>query len=58
VINNSSTAVVRNFPATHSGWPTGASVRDLLTGKKYTVESHSIVNVRLPSRSGAILAMQ
>jgi glycosidase len=58
VINNSSTAVVRNFPATHSGWPHGASVRDLLTGKKYTVESHSIVNVRLPSRSGAILAMQ
>lgn len=57
-INNSNAAVVRNVPATHSGWPTGASVRDLLTGKKYTVESHSIVNVRLPSRSGAILAMQ
>lgn len=57
-INNSESPVVRNFPATHSAWPNGASVRDLLTGRRYTVESHSIVNLRLPPRAGAILAMQ
>lgn len=57
-INNSDSPVVRNIPATHSGWHNGAPVRDLLSGKKYTVESHTIANLRLPPKSGAILAMQ
>jgi len=57
-INNSDTAVVRNIPATHSGWHDGGGVRDLLSGKKFEIENHFVANLRLPARSGAILAGQ
>ncbi len=57
-INNSDTAVVRNIPTTHSGWHDGMGVRDLLSGKKFEIENHFVANLRLPARSGVILAGQ
>ena len=57
-INNSDTTIVRNIPTTHSGWHDGMGVRDLLSGKKFEIENHFVANLRLPARSGVILAGQ
>lgn len=58
VINNSDSPVLRNVPATHSGWQNGATGRDLLSNKRFAVEDHFVTNVRLPARTGMILTAQ
>ncbi|MBI3242043.1 MAG: glycoside hydrolase family 13 protein [Chloroflexi bacterium] len=58
VFNNSDGTVIRNIPATHSGWPSGAWARDLLSGKKFVVENHFVTNLRLSPRTGMILSTQ